>query len=285
MDPVPDAEELTRMYSYSDHAELLKTLNPLLSSVLSSSALRGALATWGRFVVGSRVKFLRRSCLSGKKVLDVGCGTGLFMQVASESSFEVWGHEISQGMASEARKRCDPSRVIVKDLAEFSGEQEFDAVTLWHVFEHMPDPEAALREIHRILRDDGVLILEVPSAESLSLRLFRSSYTGLLVPEHLFFWSEASLRQILARQGFMVVHTVYPPAFPFTFSTSCARFCSDRVRQDVLRQFLGWSAFCLSLPLSLLSSLLGTYAGTGETLRVCARKNGVSGEQRRAYIS
>lgn len=272
IDPMPEAEELARVYSYSELTESLEALNPLLSAALSSSLLRGMLATTGRFVVESRVKFLKRSCGSGKKVLDVGCGTGLFGQLASETGFDVWGQEISQGMADEAKKRLDSSHVIVGELSEFSFEKEFDAVTLWHVFEHMPDPETALGQIHRILKDDGVLILEVPSAKSLSLRLFRSSYTGLLVPEHLFFWSENSLRRILERQGFVIVSAAYPMAFPFTFSTSCARFWSDRVSGNTIKKLLSWSAFGLSSPFSLLNALIGVAAGTGEILRISARK-------------
>ena len=118
------------------------------------------------------------------RVLDVGCGRGVLLQEFRRRGWEVQGTELSESAASYARQTLKIP-VEIGDLEAIGFPPNyFDAITLWHVLEHVADPRALLAEIRRILKPDGVLLVAVPNFGSLEARVSKDKWFHLDVPRH-----------------------------------------------------------------------------------------------------
>jgi SAM-dependent methyltransferase len=145
----------------------------------------------------------------GGRLLDVGCADGLFLHLARLAGYEVQGVEMAEGSTAHARE--------VYKLDVFNGglreasfpDKYFDVVTFWHVLEHLHDPLGDLHEAYRILKPDGLLVVDVPNIASWQARLFAANWRALDTPRHLYHFSPDSLRAMLARAGFSSFETGY----------------------------------------------------------------------------
>lgn len=156
-----------------------------------------------------RLHAAKRAGLSGR-LLDVGVGHGTFLYVAREQGWEVQGIDVSRYAAQAAKERFDVDvAVSTLEEARFPSGQ-FDLVHLAHVLEHLPDPIASLKEIRRILKPSGRLLVEVPNEfENFgvhvmdALRIERRPYP--VQSSHLFFFDPSTLRKVLISSGFRVL--------------------------------------------------------------------------------
>lgn len=96
------------------------------------------------------------------RLYDVGAGDGQFLQIArDEYGFDVSGNDIVPGAVALAKERYDVA-LELGDLADLDHHQDVDAVTLWCVLAHVPDADALLRQVHRMLRPGGYVVLQTP---------------------------------------------------------------------------------------------------------------------------
>jgi SAM-dependent methyltransferase len=208
----------------------------------------------------------RLSALSGiipGRLLDVGCGTGDFLRLLKSRGWDVAGLETS----GEARARASEAGIEVS-----GGELEdahwapasFDAVTFWHVLEHLPRPTAALARARELLADRGVLIVEVPNASSPAFRLFGERWYHCDVPRHLQHFTPATLGDLLSRAGFDVVRR----SDLHWFDLASIGMTAAGRPTSALRLAGGALASIAAAPAWLLFSA----AGRGETMTVLARK-------------
>ncbi|MGI8586543.1 MAG: class I SAM-dependent methyltransferase [Chloroflexia bacterium] len=135
------------------------------------------------------------------RVLDIGCGRGLLLHHLRKRGWEVAGTELSEDSASYARDvlHIDVQTANITDLRLPS--ESFDAVILWHVLEHITDPEALLQEVARILYPGGTLLVAVPNFGSVEARLAKSRWFHLDVPRHLNHFTPQTLRRMLDEAG------------------------------------------------------------------------------------
>jgi len=136
------------------------------------------------------------------RVLEVGCGAGHFLAAAQAAGFEAWGTEVSS--SGLQRLRDKGLHVLAGELPELSlPPAHFDAVVLFEVIEHLPDPTRYLTECHRLLREGGALLLTTPNFDSLSRRLLGERWR-VVDPEHLVLFTSRGLRVALERAGLRV---------------------------------------------------------------------------------
>ena len=136
------------------------------------------------------------------RLLDVGCGFGLFVEVARMSGWDAWGIDVNEHAVKWAREHVSDqvSHGIVEDLDVPDG--WFDCVTMFDVIEHLDDPRTSLREVHRILRPGGLLVIVTPDAGSVVSRALGARWLEMKrAPEHLHFFSVASLAWLLPMCG------------------------------------------------------------------------------------
>ncbi len=154
--------------------------------------------------IQKRCRFITRHRAPGR-LLDLGCAAGVFMLGMEQNGWETVGIELSEDVARLARTRHGLN-VLPGTLEEAAfGDASFDAVTLWDVLEHLHDPSATLREIYRVLKPGGLLLIRVPNLASWDARIFGEQWAGLDAPRHLYVFTPATLRQMLGQADFRVI--------------------------------------------------------------------------------
>jgi len=140
---------------------------------------------------------------NGRRILDVGCHVGIFLEVAAERGWDAWGVEPSRWAAEQARRRG--LNVVTGTLAHANfPDGFFDLVTLWDVIEHLSDPKAELVEVHRVLRPGGLVCLHTMDIESPFARLLGHRWPWLM-EMHLYYFSRPTLAALLRKTGFEVI--------------------------------------------------------------------------------
>jgi len=186
---------------------------------------------------------------AGGRLLDIGAAFGFAVSQARRAGWEATGIEISIAAARRAGDAA-PGRVLVASALHTPfADAAFDVVTLWDVLEHLADPHAAIAEVARLLRPGGRLVLTTGDVGSLAARLFGARWHLYTLPEHLFFFSRRSLRELLGAHG-LRVESERAEASLYT-----AGYLIERLRKTLLgrpRQRSGeWPGAGLRVPVNL----------------------------------
>jgi SAM-dependent methyltransferase len=147
------------------------------------------------------LRVMRLRARPGRRLLDVGCGSGRFIRLMQELGWRAEGVDFDKAAVETARRDGLSVRLGALEAQGYAG-GSFDAVTINHVIEHVPDPVGLLRESHRILAPSGQIIVVTPNAASLGHARFRDAWRGLEPPRHLQIFSPQSMRAALERAGF-----------------------------------------------------------------------------------
>ncbi|MCP4535529.1 MAG: class I SAM-dependent methyltransferase [Chloroflexi bacterium] len=236
---------------------------------------RWALMRWvRRYNIRQRRRAVERfSRHVPRRVLDVGCSTGIFLAEMRDAGWETYGVDISPIAIAYARERfgLDAFEGLLADADLPAG--QFTAVTLWDVLEHTFDPLETLQTIHRLLKADGIVVIAVPHYESWDRQLFGRYWIGYDAPRHLHVFSRDILRDMLDRAGFDVVHAQCAFGGYYTFTASLRLWINQRVRHQTARKL--WLCL-LSIPGMRLPFMpitaIADRLGRGSKLTIVARK-------------
>lgn len=204
-----------------------------------------------------RISRLHGPSRAAKRLLELGCGTGVFLDAARRAGWTVTGVEVSAYAAEQARQRG-----LAVETAPVEGlrpaEDAYDCVALWDVLEHLRDPAGVLCAAAKALRHGGVLALSTGDVTSLCARIAGPRWHLFNLPEHLFFFSPAALQRLLTKAGCRVVRV--------TRETNWVpvRYIAERLRKSTALPG-AWGALLKSdisrwvIPATLLD-VLGVYA-------------------------
>lgn len=188
LDPIPDAEMLTRHYQtyYS------KT-KPNFESEHEEDA------DWWADLYNDRLEQIE--CRTeGRRLLDVGCGPGYFCEAAKARGWRAEGCDPCADMLAGAIKS---GAAVYHCGADNLPTGKYDLVTLWEVLEHLPDPAKALRDCRDRLNPGGMLAVQVPNDFN---RLQDNRGYWVVFPDHVNYFNRKSLQRLLKRCGFNPVH-------------------------------------------------------------------------------
>ncbi len=238
---------------------------------------------WRRFALRDHVNFVERAIRdSGERglVLDVGCGGGLFLNLIREvTGLPVLGLDYSLDAARVASTTnavpafCGTLCQVPLPAASCA------AVTMFHILEHLHDPEPYVEQARQLLRPDGRLIVQVPNAGCWQFLLLGENWNGIDVPRHLIDFRQDDLINLLDHCGFEVLRIKHfslrdnPAGLASSLAPSLdpmarrVRHVPESPRRRVFRDLLYFGLLCLALPFTMVEAA----CRAGSTLMVEAR--------------
>lgn len=237
--PIPELTRLGDYYKsedYISHSNTKKGIVPTLYHSVRKFTLKQKLALVSRFVPRGTI-------------LDFGCGTGMFLKHCIENKWSGTGIEPDSG----ARKLAGESGAkIYPDKESLGNSIEFDAITLWHVLEHVPDLNETLKYFQTQLKTQGVLIIAVPNHFSADAEHYKEHWAAYDVPRHLYHFSPASLIRLCESHGF-----TYVEQKPMLFDSFYVSMLSEKYQTGSINYL---KAFSQGLRSNLKAQSTGHYS-------------------------
>lgn len=231
-DPQPSDADLERTY-YHDEEWTRMLLGELRETLIERAE--------------QQLTFLDAAAVrpNGGRLLDVGCASGTFMELASRAGWAATGVELGESTAQAARDRgLDVRTGTLADVADHFPAGSFSLITFWDVLEHLRDPRQELALARSLLAPGGTLAATMPNVDGLypqvTLRLLARSTGAWEYPElpvHLFDFSPRTIALLLRRNGFgnVRVRTFATPFWYYRWTSLSVGALGGRVRGRVLR--------------------------------------------------
>jgi 2-polyprenyl-3-methyl-5-hydroxy-6-metoxy-1,4-benzoquinol methylase len=143
--------------------------------------------------------------LSGKCVLEVGCGSGGILIPFTEIGADVIGIDFDDTYMEAGRKRG--LNLIGRSIYEFQTATKFDLIILKDVIEHLPDLNLVLQKLKRLLSESGSVYIQVPTFEGLEFLGYKNDFLRYFQNAHIVHFSEVSLKYVFAKNGFDVTYS------------------------------------------------------------------------------
>lgn len=174
------------------------------------------------------------------RLLDVGCGTGDFLQIAQENKWIVAGIEPNAEARHVANEKTNKAVFETEQLSKFK-EQSFDVITLWHVLEHLPNLEGHMQTFKKLLKPNGVLVIAVPNYKSYDATYYKEFWAALDVPRHLWHFNKESVSKLVSSVSMEVVKIK-----PMYFDAFYVSLLSEKYKNGKMNFFKGFFIGLLS---------------------------------------
>ena len=213
-----------------------------------------------RITIKKKVSMIRK--LGAKSLLDIGCGTGEFLNEAQIKGINVFGIEPSE----KARRQCQKNyNLTVSESANLEEYKHgsFDCITMWHALEHMPDLNKLIKETHRIIKNNGKLIIGVPNYKSWDANYYKQHWAAWDVPIHFWHFSKESIEKIFKKHGFILSENK-----PMFFDSFYVSILSEEYKS-------GKKRFIKGIIAGAISNIIGwlTKRGFSSTIYVFEKKD------------
>ena len=183
--PTPSLVVLPKYYEsedYISHTDSKRTLFEKIYQLVKRNAIKG------------KVSLLNKEQNSKGKLLDIGCGTGDFLVEAKNQGWSILGFEPN----SDAKRLAANKGVLFTDDIFTLPEDTFDAVTMWHVLEHVPNLQEYITNLKRIIKPNGTIIIAVPNYKSYDAKYYNRFWAAYDVPRHLWHFSKNSIKRLFS---------------------------------------------------------------------------------------
>ncbi|MFT4204882.1 MAG: class I SAM-dependent methyltransferase [Chitinophagaceae bacterium] len=223
----PDMESIGRYYkteAYISHTDTNKGLVNRLYHYVRSITMK------------QKKTFVEKATgLKKAALLDIGAGTGAFAAVMQQAGWDVTGLEPDETARSNAQRLHNLNLRPSSDLYSLET-NSFDAVTMWHVLEHVHDLHGYWKRISRILKTNGVFIVAVPNYTSYDAQYYGAYWAAWDVPRHLYHFSPKSMEILAAQYGFKIVRHI-----PMIFDSYYVSMLSEQYKKGKSRNLLAFS--------------------------------------------
>lgn len=206
---IPDAESIIPYYRSDNYISHSNTAKGIINRMYQ--AVRKRTLKQKRKLVG-RVTGIKKGVL-----LDIGSGTGAFVREMVMHGWQVMGLEPDEGARVVAREQFDTELKEINWFYELR-DGVFDAITLWHVLEHVHDLPGYVSRCRNLLKENGRLIIAVPNYTSKDADIYHDSWAAYDVPRHLYHFSPASMKTLMERNGMKILQ--YHPMWYDSFYIS-----------------------------------------------------------------
>lgn len=197
-DPQPNIETLSKYYESNEYISHTDTNKGFVSSLYQFVK---------KYSLSKKLQLITSLNKGSGNLLDIGAGTGDFLKLAKEYKWNVTGVEINEG----ARKLAKEKGITLAETITEVASQQFDVVTLWHVLEHLPNLEATIEQLEKLVRPGGTLIIAVPNFKSYDAKHYKQFWAAYDTPRHLWHFSRKSMKSLFSKE--MELKKVKPMIF------------------------------------------------------------------------
>jgi len=197
--PQPSLENLGKYYEsedYISHTDNKRSLFEKLYHFIKSIALK------------NKLNLINSQQPNKGRILDIGAGTGEFLSVAKNDGWQTIGVEPSERAKTIAKSK---GVSFVEQTSELEN-QSFDVISMWHVLEHVPDLDQQIKELKRLLKPSGTLIIAVPNFKSFDAQHYGKFWAAYDVPIHFWHFSKTAIKLLFEKEE-MKLEKVLPMKF------------------------------------------------------------------------
>jgi 2-polyprenyl-3-methyl-5-hydroxy-6-metoxy-1,4-benzoquinol methylase len=225
VNPRPDASEIGKYYKSSDYVshdtDKKNRLNFLYKQVRKIS-------------IKNKYKLVEEHA-RGKKLLDIGCGTGEFIFFCNQNGFDVKGIEPGEKPRYFAQKEYKLDVYEEAYLGQLTL-PEFDVITLWHVLEHVHLLHERMKKVVEIMKPDGILIIAVPNCDSWDAYYYGKFWAAYDLPRHLYHFSQETMKNLAQKHGLKIDKIIPMKLDAFYISLLSEKYAKGK--QNYLRAVL-----------------------------------------------
>ena len=197
-----------------------------------------------------------------KLLLDIGCGTGDFLQLAQKRGWDVLGIEPDIDARRIANNKTDNSVFDNDKLSSFD-DNCFDVITLWHVLEHVPNLEEQIALFHKLLKPNGTLIIAVPNFKSYDANYYGKFWAAYDVPRHLWHFSKKSIFTLMSNIEMKVIRIE-----PMKFDSFYVSLLSEKYQTGAMNPL---RAFWVGFKSNLKAMRSGEYSSLIYIIKKCQK--------------
>jgi len=189
-DPQPrEIEKYYQSNSYISHTDSFQSFADKLYHLVK------------KYMLWKKIRVIEHFIGGTGSVLDIGAGTGDFLRMARKRGWEINGVEpnhMARGLASEKQVILMPK---MKDVQDGS----YDAITLWHTLEHIPDIDRQIKAMLDCLKENGIIIVAVPNFKSKDAKYYKEFWAAYDVPRHLWHFSQLAIERLFEKHNVELV--------------------------------------------------------------------------------
>lgn len=245
--PVP--KNLSNYYKskdYISHTDSKKTFFDKTYQVVKSITLKRKLR-----LINESLRIQNSMSRPESNILDVGAGTGEFLKVCKNNSWNVFGTEPNNNARNIAAKK---GIILKEDISKFSN-QKFEIITLWHVLEHVENLSEYISNLNQMLSSFGRLIIAVPNFKSEDAKHYKEFWAAYDVPRHLWHFSQQSIHRLFTAENMLVEKTI-----PMIFDSYYVSLLSEKYKNGktnvMSALYRGFISNCKARTSSEYSSLI-----------------------------
>lgn len=176
----------------------------------SKGFVNSAYQTVRKYTLLKKLQLISRYYKTGK-ILDIGCGTGEFLNICKNAKWEVLGIEPD---ADARKKSIEKYGLDVREELEIKSlkNEEFDVISMWHVLEHVPNLNDRIEDLKRLIKPNGMIIVAVPNLTSLDAKIYKEHWAAYDLPRHLYHFSPKDIEAVFKNHG-LTVFKILPMVF------------------------------------------------------------------------
>ncbi len=228
--PRPTSSEIGKYYESEDYISHSNTNKGIINRIYQGVR---------KYTIQKKVALINSFVKeTDKNILDIGCGTGEFLNACKNDGWNAQGIEPSLN----ARKLAiDNYGLVVSEEAFLKNLKPacFDIITMWHVLEHVHELNTRVDELKRLLKNNGAIIIAVPNRSSYDATFYKEYWAGYDVPRHLYHFVPETMKMLLKNHGLEMANLL-----PMKFDSYYVSMLSEKYKtgkSDLINAFLkGW---------------------------------------------
>ncbi len=224
--PQPSENDLGRYYEsddYISHTDGKRSLFEKMYQSVKNIALK------------NKLDLINSVSLHKGKLLDIGAGTGDFLKAARQNGWQTVGTEPSE----KAKAIAIGKGVSFVESTNQLEDHSLDIITMWHVLEHVPNPELQIAELKRLIKPTGTIIVAVPNFNSFDAKHYGIFWAAYDVPRHLWHFSKTGIRKLFAAQN-LILEQVLPMPFDAYYVSLLSEKYKTGKMNFISAFFTGW---------------------------------------------